>query len=84
MDEESVLVRGWGGKLSVHRRKTAHPVPVVPTLKPNDAVQVSLFGSFKPATVLKVDKSIGRVFAKYQFGRKEKEAAFAFGDIHAE
>lgn len=84
MDEDRVLIRNWTGKLSVHPRKLTQPLPIVPNLNPNDAVQVALFGSFKPATVRRVDKSIGRVFATYQFARKEKEAAFAFGDVYSE
>jgi len=84
MDKQSVLVQGWGGKLSLHARAKAHPVPIVPSLKPHDAIQVSLFGSFKPATVIHVDEKIGRVFAKYQLGRTDKEASFAFGDVYAE
>ena len=84
MDKDNVLVRGWAGKLSVHPRKDAQPLPIVPKVKSNDAIQIALFGSFKPATVLRVEPEIGRVFAKYQFGRKDKEAAFAFGDVYAE
>ena len=84
LDNQRVLIKGWNGKLSTHERAHAIPVPIVPQLAANDAIQISLFGSFKPATVVKVDKRIGRVFAKYQFGRQDKEAAFAFGDVYAE
>ncbi len=84
LNDDRVMVQEFAGKLKCYDREKANPVPIVPNLKANDAAQANLYGSFKPVTVVKVDAAIGRVFATFQLGRKEREIAFAFGDILAE
>lgn len=81
LSEDKVLIREFAGKLNCYPRRKAKPVPISPDLQPNAAAQAAVFGSFKPVTVTKIDAEIGRVFAAFQFGRKEREIAFAFGDI---
>ena len=81
ISNNKILVREFAGKLKCYPRSKAKPVPITPELQPNAAAQAAVFGSFKPVTVKKIDADIGRVFATFQFGRKEREEAFSFGDI---
>ena len=46
-----------------------------------DKVSVPVIGSYSAATVTKVDKKIGRVWAKYSFAGKESEEAFPIVDV---
>lgn len=82
VSDKAVLVREFAGKIGCYPRETAKPLPIVPDLKENGAALAALYGTFKPVTVVKVDPAIGRVFAKFEFGRKPREEAFAFGDIY--
>ncbi|MEO1527940.1 MAG: hypothetical protein AAFX06_21110 [Planctomycetota bacterium] len=81
MDDESVLLDGFAGKLRRYDRSAATVMPLRPNLKAGDRGEAVVFGSLKSVTVKKLDEKIGRVFATYQFGRSEKERAFAFGEI---
>ena len=80
-DQKKILIREFAGKLAVHERSSATPVPLRPVIAPDGAAKAALFGSLKPITVIKVDEKIGRVFSTYQLGRTEKEKAFAFGEV---
>ncbi len=79
--DQHVLVREFAGKLKCYERTKARPVPIVPDVEKGEIAMASLYGSFKPVTVTKVDSKIGRVFATFQLGRKDQEKVFAFGDV---
>ena len=81
VSDKAVLVKEFAGKLGCYPREIANPLPIVPDLKEHGAAQAALYGTFKPVTVTRVDKEIGRVFATFEFGRKPREEAFSFGDI---
>ncbi|MEL6107078.1 MAG: hypothetical protein AAFU85_13630 [Planctomycetota bacterium] len=83
MDETSVLVDGFAGRLKRYDRDGVGPMPLRPKLKAGDSAEAVVFGSLKAVTVKEVDAKIGRVFATYTFGRSEKEKAFAYGEIRA-
>lgn len=83
IDESSVLLDGFAGKLKRYERDGAVVMPLRPQVHEGDAAEAVVFGSLRAVTVKKVDAKIGRVFATYQFGRSEKEKAFSFGEIRA-
>ena len=80
---DQILVLEFGGKLRCYPKQDAKPIPMRPAVKVGEQVLAEVFGSYRPVTVTRVDPKIGRVFAKYKFGNKEKETAFAFGRIIA-
>ncbi len=57
---DKVLVLQSVGKLKVYPKSACKPVPVVPNVKDGDRVKVPFVGTFKDATVSKVDAKIGR------------------------
>jgi hypothetical protein len=76
---DKVLVLQSVGKLKVYPKSACKPVPVVPNVKDGDRVKVPFVGTFKDATVSKVDAKIGRVFIKFDGMPDEK--AIPFGDV---
>jgi len=78
---EKVLGIGFAGRLAVAAKADCTPLPIKPALKAGDKVMIPSMGSFRPATVDRVDAAIGRVFATYNFGGKPKTEAVAFGDV---
>ncbi len=79
-----MLVRSWAGRMSVVKEGDGKLLPIKPEAKAGQKVWVPAFGTFKEATVSKMDSKIGRVFAKYRMAGKEKEEGFAFGDVLTE
>ena len=76
---DKVLVLENVGKMKVYPKSACKPVPVIPQVKEGDRVQVPFVGTFKDATVSKVDAAIGRVFVKFDGMNDEK--AIPFGDV---
>jgi len=76
---DKVLVLERVGKLAVHPKSACKPVPLVPGVKEGDRVSAPFVGTFKDATVTKVDPKIGRVFLKFDGMPDEK--AIQFGDV---
>ena len=81
VSEQHVLVREFAGKLKCYDKSKANPIPIVPNVTEGDNAMAALYGGFKPVTVTKIDSKIGRVFAKFQLGRKDQEKVIPFGDI---
>ncbi len=81
ISEQHILVREFAGKLNCYERANAKPIPIVPDVAEGDIAMAALYGSFKPVTVTKVDTRIGRVFTRFQLGRKDQEKVFPFGDV---
>lgn len=77
--DDKVLVLEGIGKLKVYPKSACKPVPVTPNVKEGDRVSVPFVGTFKDATVSKIDEKIGRVFVKLDGQPAEK--AIAFGDV---
>lgn len=76
---DKVLVLESVGKLKMYPKASCKPVPVVPNVKEGDRVKAPFVGTFKDATVSKVDAKIGRVFVKFDGMPDEK--AIPFGDV---
>lgn len=77
---DKVFVKLFAGKTGVFPRADVKGVPVKPNVKAGDKVKAPFVGTFKDATVSKVDADIGRVFVKFDTSG-DKEEAIAFGDI---
>lgn len=76
---DKVLVLETGSKIKVYPKSACKPVPIVPNVKEGDRVKAPFVGTFKDATVSRVDAKIGRVFVKFDGQTDEK--AIPFGDI---
>jgi hypothetical protein len=76
---DKVLLLEGVGKLKVYPKFVCKPVPLVPNVKEGDRVSAPFVGTFKDATVSKVDAKIGRVFLKFDGMPDEK--AIPFGDV---
>ena len=76
---DKVLVLQDVGKLKVYPKSACKPVPIVPDVKEGDRVKAPFVGTFKDATVSRVDAKIGRVFVKFDGMPDEK--AMSFGDV---
>lgn len=76
---DKVLALEGVGKLKVYPKSACKAVPVTPSVKEGARVKVPFVGTFKDATVTKVDAAIGRVFVKFDGMPDEK--AIAFGDV---
>ena len=61
MDDESVLVDGFAGKLKRYDRSAADVMPLKPNLEAGDSAEAVVFGSLRSVTVKSVDTKIGRV-----------------------
>lgn len=72
---------GFAGKMKVLPRASCKNVPIAPKLKVGDTVFVPVIGSYTEAKVTKLDEKIGRVWAKHEFGGKDKDEAFAFTNV---
>ncbi len=79
--EDRVLTIGFAGKIAVYKKEQCYVLPIRPDVKKGDKVFIPFVGSFQEATVQKVDKKIGRVFTKNDWGN---EAAISFGDVTTE
>ena len=76
---DKVLVLERVGKLAFHPKASCKPIPVVSDVKEGDRVSAPFVGTYKDATVSKVDAKIGRVFVKFDGMPDEK--AIQFGDV---
>ncbi len=76
---DKIFVKGFAGKSFVVAKKDCTGVPLVPKVKEGDRVSAPFVGTFKDATVSKVDAKIGRVFVKFDGMPDEK--AIQFGDV---
>ena len=81
LSDDHVLVREFAGKIVCHDRSKVTPIPIVPDVVAGDIAMAAWHGSFKPVTVTKVDKTIGRVYTNFQLGRKDQEKVISFGDL---
>lgn len=72
------LVIGFAGRMKVLDRSSCVDIPLTVNVKPGDSVWGPVMSTYREAKVTKVDAKIGRVFAKYTWGGKEQETAFAF------
>ena len=80
--DEHVLVRGFAGRVSCHDRNNITSIPAIPNVVAGDIAMAAWHGSFKPVTVTKVDKEIGRVYTNFQLARKDQEKVVPFGDLY--
>jgi hypothetical protein len=82
MPKQLVAV-GFAGKLHVYETANCAPLAPKADVKAGQKVQVPFLGTYREATVSKVDLAVGRVFAKFEFGGAEKEEAFGLADVTA-
>lgn len=78
---DKLLVIGFAGKMRVFGRKDCDKIPIKPKLHAGDQVMVPAIGGYIGGRVVKVDAAIGRVWARYQSGGKDKEEAFSFTNV---
>jgi hypothetical protein len=78
---DKLLAIGFAGRMRVFQRKDCKTLPIKPRLRAGDKVMVPLVDGYAEAQVEKVDPAIGRVWARYSFGGKDKERAFAFTNV---
>ena len=81
VEGESILVRGFAGKMKVVKRSDATPVPIIPDVAEGDNVWIEHIGSFREGVVKRIDKRNGRVFVEFEFAGKTKEKGSPFGDV---
>jgi len=81
---DKLLVLGFAGRMRVFTKSDCQNLPIKPELKIGDEISVPLVGAFTEATVTRVDAKVGRVWAKYEFGGKDKEEAFSFTNVAPE
>jgi hypothetical protein len=78
---KKLLSLEFAGKIAMYETANCMPIPPKPEVKAGDKVQVPYIGTYREATVTKVDAAVGRVFAKFEFGGAEKEEAFGWMDV---
>lgn len=78
---DKVLTSGWTGAIKVQNKADCIPVPLKIDIKKGSTIYVAPYGSFEKATVTSVDKTKGKVKAKYEFAESMTEEDFSFGDI---
>ncbi|MCU0444230.1 MAG: hypothetical protein MUE85_04875 [Microscillaceae bacterium] len=80
MAEGKVLTIGFAGKMAVYERKDCIGIPQKFKTQAGDKVQAVFVGSYKDATVVRVDEKMGVVFVKFENG-SGKEEPVSFGEI---
>ncbi len=78
---KQLLSVGFAGSLHVFDTANCMPLAPMPTVKAGDKVQIPYLGTYRDATVTRVDGINGRVLAKFEFGGAEKVEAVGFTDV---
>jgi len=78
---DKLLAIGFAGRMRVFQRKDCADLPIKPKLRAGDKLMVPLVDGYAEGQVEKIDAAIGRVWARYSFGGKDKERAFAFTNV---
>ena len=79
MNGDKVLCLGFAGKMSIHSKSDCTALPVKPSVKAGDMVQVPWVGTFKSVKVQKVDAKMGRVWTDDPFS--DDPMVIPFGDV---
>jgi len=79
---DKALMLGHAGRLKAFAKADCTALDPKPKLKAGDKIFANFVGGLKPATVVKVDNKIGRVWVTFEF-IKNKEYAKAFGLVAA-
>ena len=81
VQQEKVLVIGFGRKLEVTARSDCVLLPMHPRLRRGDAVSVPYLGHFYPGTVKRVVHRIGRVFVSFQHEGQARTVAVGYSNV---
>jgi len=79
---DKVLLLGFAGFISARAKADCVALPQKPKVKKGDKVRADFAGRMVPATVIKVDPKIGRVWVTYDV-IKDKEYALPYGHVIA-
>lgn len=76
---DKVLTIGFAGVMKVYAKSDCTPIPIIPTCKAGDQVQVPWVGTFKNTKVQKVDSKNGRIWCDDPFSKDP--LIVPFGDV---
>jgi hypothetical protein len=79
--EGKLLLLGFAGRMRALSAAACSPLPIVPDVKPGDAVWVPVLDVFIEGRVTRVERDIGRIWASHAAAGGEATTAFAFTNV---